>query len=350
MPALAPNAFSNRVGTLIVAGGSSTNAAYGNVSLNLIGATETWANVLTNNQITGALADDADMAFFIRCPRGVWTDSNGDEWINHCNANGVPVYVPGPYHAKTVAAGRAGGVRLTQGFSTFLAGLQGGGSPITVYNNCTPNAAHPTTGVLENWQLDPLTQTGYVTLANVTDLAAVRAMYADELDYGVTEFAFDGTGQDRSAYMLSNTLFPLLATATGALATFANEYDRWVCAEAAPVVATASWLSPYSFCATYDGFNARLNNPEYLQPADMGLLPCVLIQGSTAADYAHALALAPYYRVRVKWVAMKAVMGQTAMDELLAAGAGTVEVPEETAATTLSLYPVGRGAWGARRR
>lgn len=319
---IVPVTQTNRCGFYIVAGGSGTNALLGNVNTNLIDLTETWADVINNSQVTTAI-DDGVRACHIRCPRGVWPTTQGGsgEFFNHC-VNGNPIYVPGPFHALHVAESRAGGVRLTQGYGTFLAYLNSQGCAITSYNNGLPNNVASGGAVLGDWESDPLLQgNGYPTLSDVTNLTYLRTMYADELDNGCTEFAFDGTGGDESAGMLSNTLFPMLATAGtySGTGTFTNGYDRKVCVEAAPPV--GSWESPYTFCARYDSFVSREASQAYLHSADMGSVAGCFIQSYHQADYDHALALLTAgYRVWVKWEAMKATVGSTAMAALLAAG------------------------------
>lgn len=317
--ALQPVAFGNRVGAYIVAGGSSAVAARGNVATNLIGVGETWADVLNHSQVTTPIADGV-RSIFIRCPRGTWVDGSGNEWANHCNQNGARVPVPGPFHALYVAQAR-GETRLTTGYSTFLAGLQAQGVAITSYNNGTPNAVAPAgDNALSNWQANPLSQTGYATLAEVNDDEYVRGLYADELDYGCTELAFDANGQDRATGMVSTTLYPRLAAVTPGF----NDYARWVASEAACLRETAAWQASYTFCESESAYHDRLGDSMYLQPSEMAQTPCIIIQDNGEAGYYEALALAPLYRVRVKWLTMKATMGATAMQALLAAGEGDV--------------------------
>lgn len=317
--ALQPVAFSNRVGTYIVGGGSSTVATRGNVSTSLIGMGETWADVLNHAQVTVPVADGV-RSVLIRCPRGTWVDDDGNEWANHCNANGTRVPTPAPMHALYVAQAR-GETRLTNGYGTFLAGLQAQGMAITSYNSGTCNVVAPASdNALSNWQADPLTQTGYTTIAEANDNSYIRGLYADELDYGCTEFAFDANGQDRSTGMVSTALYPKLASVTPGF----NEYARWVASEAACLRSTGAWQSIYGFCESDSAYHDRLGDSMYLQPSEMARLPCVIVQDPGEAGYYEALSLAPYLRVRVKWQAMKATMGSAAMVTLLAAGDGDV--------------------------
>lgn len=333
MPTLAPIAQTQRVGTYIVGAGSSTDAAYGNVSTNLIAADEDWSDVLTKDVITVPLADavtaGTQMPFHFRCPRGVWPGTDGVNLFNHCNSNGVITRVPGAWHALNQAAAKAGGIRLTEGFGTLLAGLNGQGSPTTVYNNGIPNYKDPDGSGLTNWEANPLTQgNGYPTITNATDLDYIQALYQDELTNGCTEFAFDGCGGDRSTYMLSNILFPMLAsssgtahTASGFTGSLTNGYARKVCVEANPPADTGSWLTPYTFCARHPTFSDRIGDDDYIQPDDVGFTPGCFVQASTQSGYNTALDLATRgYRVWVKWTAMRAVVGEAAMLALLEAG------------------------------
>lgn len=343
MVALAPIPPTNRVGTYLVAGGSSTNASYGNVSLNLIDTDEDWSDVLAHTYVTSPYADGV-RNMHIRCPRGVWLRTDGAQFFNHCNTNGESIPVPGPFHALHVAAGRAGGVRLATGFGTFLAGLNDDGWSVTVYNNGTPNTVAPAGGnALSNWEANPLTQgDGYPDIDDVNDPAYLAALYDDELQNGVYEFAFDGNGGDRSTCMVSNWLYPRLTLDT---AWASNPYARVVSSEANCVRETAEWQAPYSYVARYTGFVARVGDNDYLQPDEMGTTVGVFVQGTTVTDYNQALALAPLYRVWVKWTGMKATVGADRMQELLAAGEidGSVEPPSDNPA-------VGRLRYEARPR
>lgn len=335
MVALAPVAQSNRVGAYLVAGGSSANAAYGKVSPNLVPIGGTWADALTYSQVTGPIADGV-RAMHIRCPRGVWPGEDGNNWFNHCNANGSASRVPGPWHALNVAAGETYGVRLTQGYGTFLAGLNAQGVAITSYNNGLPNYKHPDGTGLTNWASDPLTQgNGYPTITNATDLAYIQALYQDELDNGCTEFAFDGCGGDRSTYMLSNVLFPLLTstgtqTASGFSGTFTNSYARKCCVEANPPTNTGTWLTPYTFTGRHPTYGVRAADPTYVAPSAMAYTPAVIVQTTSFASWQVALAYAASTRVWVKWTAMKAAVGSDRMAELLAAGAAPIAEPPPT--------------------
>ena len=342
--ALTPVAFANRVGTLIIAGGSSNVASLGNVSTNLIAEDGDWLDVLTATDVTVPHADGVRSAA-IRCPRGTWVDDSGNEWANHCNKNGERVPVPGPFHAKTVATARGQGARLVDSYGAFLAGLNALGWATSSYNNGTPNIVAPAgDNALSNWEANPLTQTGYPTITNVNDAAYVAALYDAELENGCTEFQFDGNGQDRSTGMLSNWLYPRLAAVTPGF----NEYARWVASEANCLRETAAWQAAYSFCATSTAFNARVGDLNYLQPSEMAHLPCVFIQSPNLSGWNAAMLLAPTYRVRVKWPLMKANVGAARMAQLLAAGEGAEQPASDT--TTRRAWPGGRGAVVGRHR
>ena len=356
--ALAPVAQTNRVGTYIVAAGSSSNPTYGNVSLNLIDSDEDWSDVIDKQVVTEPIADGV-RAFHIRCPRGVWPGTDGVNHFNHCNENGFVVRVPGAWYALNQAAGQAGGVRLTQGFGTFLASLNAQGCATTVYNNGLPNYKHPDGTGLTNWASDPLTQgNGYPTITDATSLAYIQALYQDELTNGCTECAFDGVGLDRSTYMLSNVLYPLLTgtgtqTASGFSGTFTNPYARKVCVEANPPRGTGAWLTPYTFCLRRGAWNERIttedenHDDDFFQPAEMANTIGIFVQEYDEAAWAWALEKAATYRVWVKWTQMKAVVGSDRMQELLAAGAGeAVEPPEEEAEPTGAQRPTRN--WRAR--
>lgn len=360
MPTLAPIAQTQRVGTYIVGAGSSTNAAYGNVSTNLIAADEDWSDVLTKDVITVPLADavtaGTQMPFHFRCPRGVWAGTDGaTNHFNHCNSNGVITRVPGAWHALNQAAAKAGGIRLTEGFGTLLAGLNGQGSPTTVYHTGLPNYKDPDGSGLTNWEANPLTQgNGYPTITNATDLDYIQALYQDELTNGCTEFAFDGCGGDRSTYMLSNILFPMLAssqvsahTASGFTGSLTNGYARKVCVEANPPRDTGAWLDDYTFCLRNGAWDSRISHDDvdlsgdYYQPDEMASTIGIFVQQYDADAWAWALEKARTYRVWVKWTAMRAVVGEDAMLQLLEAGADTAVEPEDAA-------PVGTAWFGGR--
>lgn len=334
-----PIAQTNRCGCLIIAGGSDTNDN-GNVSSNLIDgdAGEDWSDVLNHTQVTTPITDGV-RAFHIRCPRGTWanTDGGSQSFFNRCNQNGTVVRVAGCFPALHIATAR-GATHLTTGLGTFIAGLNSQSCAVTIYNNGIPNYKAPDASGLTNWDANPLTQgNGYPTVTDVTDLTYVRAMYADELDNGCTEFAFDATGGDASTYMLSNILFPMLATAathtaSGFTNSFANSHARKVCVEANPPVDTGSWLTPYSFTARHPTFGDRIGDANYIQPDDMGYNPACIIQTTTQSGYDAALDyLTRGYRVWVKWYAMKNTVGATAMAALLTAGTGT---SSDTGSTT----------------
>ena len=348
MPALAPVAFGNRVGVFITVGGSSANTTYGKVSTNLIGAAGTAADVLTHDYITEPIADGV-RSFFFRFPHGEWLTSGGDNWIvrYHDGADGfIPIDATGIYNAKEIAAER-GQTRLTTGWGTTYAGLQAQSCAITTYHGCPPPLAPSGPGSVLGWPTDVLAQTGYTTAAEVADQSYHETLYTDELNNGVTEIAFDEAGAMTSPNESGATLFPLWAGTS----SFTGGYARQVCAEANPTRSTSAWLTPYTFTANYSTFTARVGDTDYLQPSEMGQLPMVLIRGQTLADWNQAMEMAPYYRVRVKWAAMKDVVGASRMADLLALGAATVQTPTEaTVTTTGPIYLSGRAAVTGRHR
>lgn len=358
MPALAPVAFTNRVGVFVTVGGSSANTTYGKVSTNLIGAAGTAADVLTHEYITEPIADGV-RSFFFRFPHGEWLTDEGNNWIvrYHDGASGfIAIDATGIYNAKELAVDRSQ-TRLSTGWGTTYAGLNAASCAITTYHGCPPPSAPSGPGSVLGWPTDVLSQTGYTTAAEVANLSYHRTLFQDELDNGVTEFAFDEAGASTSPDEFGATLFPLLTgtgdqTAAGFSGTFTNDYTRKVCVEANPTRSTSAWVSPYTFTSQYSTFKARVGDEDYLQPDEMGSLPMVLIRGQTLADWEQAMEMAPYYRVRVKWSAMKDVVGASRMADLLALGAETVQTPEESAATTTTgpVYLNARAAVTGRHR
>lgn len=326
----APIAQTQRCGVYVVGAGSSSNAYYGNVSTSLVGASETWADVLTKSTVTTPISDattaGTQMPFCFRCPYGAWTGTDGVECYNHCTGNGAIARVPVVFHSFVQASGSPGGVRLSSGLGTLLAGLNAQGCPTTVYYPGLPNYVPPDSNGLANWVANPLTQgNGYPTITDVKSLTYIRALLADGLDNGLTEAVFDGCGGDVSTYMLSNVLFPMLAAAgthaaSGFTGSLVNSHARKVGVEANPP-AENSWLTSYSFTSRYPTFTDRIGNSSYLQPSDMAYTPACIIQQSTQSGYDTALDLLQRgYRVWVKWTAMRSVVGQTAMLALLTAG------------------------------